>query len=318
MANFIKKQLHPLGGKIIFWNIFLLVFVKIIVPQSTFQLASLIDQISPLSSREIIALTNEVRSDNGLNSLNPSFQLDAAANEKLNDMVKNGYFAHISPQGTTPWFWIKKSDYIYSAAGENLAMGFLTSKDTVQAWYNSSSHRANLLNKNYKDIGVAVGKGKIDDIEGVIIVQMFGSSRPNAGAADKPKQVVKTVEPEKVIAGIPMTKPVPLPSELILPSQDSLTPPAPQHVSTDQSIKTIIKPTIIAPGNEKRITDILRAVNTAFTFYSFIFATLSLFAFFLFNNRDKHMVLKTLSHINILILSLAISSAEVTIKTIIF
>src|SRR3989344_6248437 len=146
--------------KLIIWNLVIFVLVKVVFSYSGFQLANLVSQIDLFSSRDIVSQTNVAREANNIPPLKASTKLDIAAQEKLNDMLQDGYFAHISPDGTTPWFWIKNAAYQYIYAGENLAIGFSDAKETVEAWMNSPSHKANLLNNKYEEIGVAVGQAK--------------------------------------------------------------------------------------------------------------------------------------------------------------
>jgi cytochrome c oxidase subunit IV len=90
-------------------------------------------------------------------------------------MLANGYFAHSSPTGITPWYWFKNVGYSYKAAGENLAVGFIDSKEVVDAWIDSPSHRANLFSSNFQEIGIAVLTGEFNGQETTLVVQSFGS-----------------------------------------------------------------------------------------------------------------------------------------------
>jgi hypothetical protein len=89
-------------------------------------------------------------------------------------MFGYNYFAHTSPQGVNPWHWFNKANYNYTYAGENLAMNFVEAEDAMQAWMNSPTHRDNIISKNYTEIGIAVGVGKIDGVDTTIVVQLFG------------------------------------------------------------------------------------------------------------------------------------------------
>ena len=60
---------------------------------------------------------------------------------KAQDMATLGYFAHVSPDGKTPWYWIEKVGYDYQYAGENLAINFSDSKDVTNAWMASPLHK---------------------------------------------------------------------------------------------------------------------------------------------------------------------------------
>lgn len=130
---------------------------------------------SEINKENIIQLVNQSRNNSGIESLVENENLVRAAREKAEDMIKNNYFSHNSPTGITPWYWLDKNGYDYKYAGENLALGFSLAEDEHQAWMESPSHRKNILNPNYKEIGVAVEKGEIDKKFVTIAVQMFGS-----------------------------------------------------------------------------------------------------------------------------------------------
>lgn len=129
-----------------------------------------------VTGAELIELTNQERVAQGLEPLVVNAKLVDAATKKATDMINQGYFSHTSPSGLSPWYWFTKAGYKYSAAGENLARGFKESEYVNQAWMNSPTHRANILNGNYKDIGVAVVTGIIDGKETTIAVQLFGKT----------------------------------------------------------------------------------------------------------------------------------------------
>jgi len=132
-----------------------------------------------------IALTNfvnQTRESSGLNRLAESSELGKAARLKAENMVQNRYFSHISPDGMTPWHWISEAGYDYKYAGENLAVGFYDSKEVYNAWLASPSHRQNLLNPNYTEIGTAV-LGGFGDGNAVVVVQLFAA--PSIHSAEK-------------------------------------------------------------------------------------------------------------------------------------
>ena len=127
-----------------------------------------------VTTSELIELTNKERVAQGLQPLTVNSQLTQAAEKKAMNMINQDYFAHTSPDGLTPWYWLTKVGYKYTTAGENLAKGFTESIYVNNAWMNSPTHRANILNKNYQDIGIAVLKGTINGKETTIAVQFFG------------------------------------------------------------------------------------------------------------------------------------------------
>lgn len=138
---------------------------------------------------DLLSFTNQKRLQQGVNSLTLNQQLSKAALLKAKDMFAKGYWAHNAPEGTTPWFFIKKAQYNYIYAGENLAKGFNSSSEVVEAWMASPSHRENMLSENYQDIGFAVLAGKLKGEEGVLVVEMFGGKEvsPLAGQKTMPK-----------------------------------------------------------------------------------------------------------------------------------
>lgn len=123
----------------------------------------------------VVALTNKDRVANGLPELTINTKLSDAAYEKALDMIDNNYFAHVSPAGKTPWYWMEQEGYNYIYAGENLAINFKTPEATQTAWMNSPSHRENILSTNYKEIGVAQATGVVNGQQTVVVVEMFGT-----------------------------------------------------------------------------------------------------------------------------------------------
>lgn len=132
---------------------------------------------SQIDPDKVIELTNNERLNAGATILRENAELNQAALSKAMDMFENNYWAHISPTGTEPWYFITKSGYKYQHAGENLARDFSNPTDVVKAWMASPTHRKNLLDDKYKDIGIAVMDGTINGVETTLVVQMFGSSQ---------------------------------------------------------------------------------------------------------------------------------------------
>lgn len=145
------------------------------------------------SADALINLTNASRAQNGLADLTLSDQLTSATLAKANDMFSHDYFAHTSPTGKTPWDFIKAAGYDYTAAGENLAIGYTDDQELHEAWMNSATHRANILNANSREIGLAVVSGEYEGAETIIVVQMFGT--PAAVAMTNMPQVESTQAP---------------------------------------------------------------------------------------------------------------------------
>ena len=103
---------------------------------------------------EVIRLVNEIRVKNGLNTLTADWELSRVARYKSQDMKDNNYFSHNSPVYGSPFNMIKNFGISYKSAAENIAKGQKTPQAVVNAWMNSSGHRANILNSSYTKIGV--------------------------------------------------------------------------------------------------------------------------------------------------------------------
>lgn len=130
---------------------------------------------SSISVSDVVSQTNKEREQNGLPDLIVNKQLSEGAQAKGMHMFANQYWAHTAPDGTQPWAFFKQSKYNYSVAGENLARDFSNTPDMMQAWMNSPTHRANILNQKYKEIGIAVIDGQLNGVETTLVVQFFGS-----------------------------------------------------------------------------------------------------------------------------------------------
>ncbi len=103
---------------------------------------------------EVVRLVNEIRVQYGLKPLTENWELSRVARYKSQDMADNGYFSHTSPTYGSPFQMMKAFGLSYRAAGENIAYGQRSPQAVVDAWMNSSGHRANILNASYTQIGV--------------------------------------------------------------------------------------------------------------------------------------------------------------------
>ena len=103
---------------------------------------------------EVIRLVNEIRRQNGLGELTASAELSQVARLKSQDMHDKGYFDHNSPTYGSAFDMLREFGISYRTAGENIAYGYATPQAVVDAWMNSSGHRANILNASYTQIGV--------------------------------------------------------------------------------------------------------------------------------------------------------------------
>ncbi len=166
----------------------------------------------------LAVLTNDERKNNNLPELTVSQKLTEAAELKAKDMAENSYFAHTSPKGKTPWYWLEQVGYRYDYAGENLAINFSDSKDVTEAWMDSPTHRANIVKSSYTEVGTGIATGVYEGKETVFVAQLYAnpknSSATEARAASvekakkaEVKQEVKLEEKQETVA--PTTTPEP-------------------------------------------------------------------------------------------------------------
>lgn len=139
---------------------------------------------SGVDQKELVRLTNEERKKQGLSELSEDSRLNQAAYQKALNMFEEDYWAHYSPSGKDPWGFIQGSGYKFSYAGENLARNFYASDEVVVAWMNSPTHRDNIVNSHYTNIGIAVVEGVLKGQKTILVVQEFG--RPVSGLAEAP------------------------------------------------------------------------------------------------------------------------------------
>jgi hypothetical protein len=131
--------------------------------------------VSTVLPAVVVNLTNAEREDINAPELRRNTVLDQAAQLKAEHMAKNEYFSHYSPDGVSPWYWFSEAGYVYAHAGENLAIHFTDSSEVVEAWMKSPTHRANIVNANYTEIGVGTAKGSYEGYNTVYVVQLFGA-----------------------------------------------------------------------------------------------------------------------------------------------
>lgn len=202
--------------------------------------------LSTITVNRILQLTNEERVQEGLSPLKTTSRLMQAATLKGQDMLEQDYFAHISPTGVTPWFWMAKTGYVYKVAGENLAIDFIEAEDVVAAWIASPSHRQNMLRSDYTETGVAVVTGEFDGGQSTIVVHMFSlpagsppaggvaaqttSATPTPTPAPAKATAVSTPTPTPAASPTPSATPLPAPVETE-PPRDT-TPPRVPRIST--------------------------------------------------------------------------------------
>ncbi len=156
------------------------VLVVAILAQALYSFATtgqvrILGQESNIKVVDLLTDTNDAREKEGLGILTLNDDLSRAAYLKAQDMYEAQYWAHVSPSGVQPWKWFADVNYNYSVAGENLAKNYPTAQATVDAWMDSETHRANILNKDYRDVGFAVVDGSLLGESTSLVVALYGS-----------------------------------------------------------------------------------------------------------------------------------------------
>lgn len=114
---------------------------------------------------EVLSLVNQERATEGLPALKRNALLERSAQKYAEVMRQDGHFDHAGPDGRSPTDRIKAEGYPDVPAcncnrqyyyGENIARGQTTPAQVVRDWMNSAGHRANILSKNYKEIGIGI------------------------------------------------------------------------------------------------------------------------------------------------------------------
>lgn len=178
---FLPHQDTHKKAHLISWQALLIYVLLFILLQVSFSIISythpgVLGTSSSVDQKKVIELTNIERQKKGLGLVVENEALDKAARLKAANMFEENYWAHFAPSGKTPWDFILGAGYHFTFAGENLAKNFYSSDEVVAAWMASPTHRDNLLNANYKDIGIAVEEGLLNGQKTTLVVQEFGTT----------------------------------------------------------------------------------------------------------------------------------------------
>lgn len=269
-----------------------------IIPKSFPQVLGYAANISPA---EVIRLTNEQRTAAGLSPLTQNRNLDQAALAKGQDMLSKGYWAHFAPDGKSPWSFFLNFGYKYQYAGENLARDFSNAGAAVSAWMNSTTHKENILNPHYREIGIGVVEGPLSGVDTTIIVQFFGAPLT---AAAQPIAVAKAQEADNPTPTPATETPVPTPTPSAPPEevQETLPPVAVQVAVTPQSASDSVAASTFKP----LISPFQATKNLSLFITGIILLVLSLDLLIVRRNRIFRIGGRTLAHIAYISMVLAV------------
>lgn len=122
------------------------------------------------SASSIISYVNDARVSNGLAPFSENVLLDRAADSKARALASTGVLVHTTAPAGVAWATLANVGYVYVSAGENLAANIEDAGTLVNDWMNSPSHRANLLNTKYSDVGVGVAQGYYQGVQADFVV----------------------------------------------------------------------------------------------------------------------------------------------------
>lgn len=222
-----NHKAHLIRSSYLFLLSFFFIFLQVFLNFFLLKQPAVLGFSSNISPERIIELTNAERSKIGLSPLQENKLLSEAARQKAADMFAFNYWSHISPTGKTPWVFFTDVGYKYQYAGENLARDFQDPESVTTAWMNSPSHKENIVNSKYQEIGVAVVDGTLQGAETTLVVQLFGTpyGSPAVTQNKESKPVVEEkspTAPKEVLAQSPETQE----TSLVAVSSTSKTPVA--------------------------------------------------------------------------------------------
>ncbi len=185
--NFLPHFLKP---KFLNYYLIFLLFLKTLTLPLLF-FATKTPFFAEISKTILLELINQERIKRNLPPLKENPILERSAMLKGKDILEKDYFSHVSPEGISPWYWFKIAGYNFQVAGENLAIGFLDSREVFEAWMNSPPHRQNLLNPNYREIGISILKGEFKGNQVYLVVQHLGKRKEKFTLLAQEKQIIQ-------------------------------------------------------------------------------------------------------------------------------
>ena len=217
--------------------------------------------VPTLDSEEqyFLTLINNYRQSNGLQPLQVSISLTNASKWFSNDMASKNYFPsdHVDSLGRGPSQRMADFGYNYNTWwGENIAAGYSAAQDTFNQWKNSPAHNSNMLNANYKVIGIGRAYGASSTYRwywttdfGGYVDQVLGGPTPTPTVTPTPTPTpVPTPTPTPVPTPTPTPVPTPTPTPKPTPTPTPVPTPTPTPVPTPTPAPT--DGTILNPSFE--------------------------------------------------------------------
>lgn len=155
-----------------------------------------------IAPQSLLDATNNQRQKSGVKNLAINPLLQQAAQNKAQDMVNRNYWSHKTPEGKDPWQFIANEGYSYQKAGENLAYGFDDSSSVVTGWMNSTTHRRNLLDKDFAEVGFGIANSNNFNTGGAttVVVAMYTQPLPVGSVSSTNSDSAGTLGESKTIS----------------------------------------------------------------------------------------------------------------------
>lgn len=247
-------------------------------------------ELSAIISANMVNLINESRVEAGIEPLQENVTLAKFAEIKGQDMITRDYFSHDTPEGKRPWQWIDRGEYDYVYAGENLAMDFNSAEVVHSAFLKSPSHRKNILNPKYKDVGIGVVTGELNGHQTILLVEFFGTQRKDLSTlATAQAAMDNSIEPQTP----PATEPEDIRTAGVTRDETNL------FSQSNEGI--IVVTTQQNPG--KTLVDVVIEYSNIFfiAFLIFIFVSLALNIFVRIKIQHTSVILQTVVVLALLI-----------------
>lgn len=107
-------------------------------------------------AEQVADLVNKERAKAGLSPLAFDKEISSAAMVRTKEIETS--FSHTRPDGRRFSTVLTDNGIKFRGAGENIAWGYVSPEKVMEAWMNSAGHRANILDPDYKKIGVGYNK----------------------------------------------------------------------------------------------------------------------------------------------------------------
>ena len=193
-----RHKKHSHSYKKVYWPyIPMLVMLFVVLSFGSFQplqLGRVLAAKTDITSLGLLKNSNQQRAKHNVAPLTENKILAQAAQDKVNDMIARNYWSHQTPDGEQPWIFIDDVSYSYQRAGENLAYGFVTSTATINGWMQSESHRENMLDPLYSEVGFGIAEAQNFQGQGTQTVVVAFYAAPHAAVQSAIEESTTPVE----------------------------------------------------------------------------------------------------------------------------